>query len=146
MNSSWLALILLVNLILLNLGVEAACTFAVTAAGSCTIPPGTTSIGVDAMADCLTVTYVTIPSSVKKIESNDFANCDNLVTVNIAGGLTEIGEGAFFGCIKLTTIDFPSSLKKIAGGAFYKAFALSKITFSDNPGLEEIGEQAFFMT
>jgi hypothetical protein len=97
-------------------------------AGSYTIPNSVTSIGVQAFADCTSLTSVTIPNSVISIGDGVFSGCTRLASVTIPNSVRSIGEYAFYGCTGLASVTIPSSVTSIGGTALSGCASLSTIT------------------
>lgn len=72
-----------------------------------------------------------------------FKDCTDLETVTLAEGLTSIGLKMFDGCTKLKKLTLPYSMKELPDLAFYGTPPTTSI---DAPGVEEIGEFAFWNT
>lgn len=82
------------------------------------IPPGVTTIGNGAFANCKHLEQVTIPDSVTSIEDMAFYACLKLNNVKIPNSVTTIGRGAFAACWHLTKVTIPNSVTSIGDLAF----------------------------
>jgi hypothetical protein len=63
-----------------------------------------TTIGDEALRDCISLTSVTIPNSVTSIGKEAFYYCSSLTSITIPGSVTSIGSDAFEGCTSVTTV------------------------------------------
>ena len=83
------------------------------------IPSSVTSIGVDAFADCTSLTSMTIPDSVTSIDNYAFYECRSLTSITIGNGVTSIGQEAFYGCTSLTSITFQGAAPTVGINALF---------------------------
>ena len=86
---------------------------------------------------------VTLPSTIKKIGLNAFANCSSLTDVVMGEGIDTIASNAFSRCTMLQGVTLPQSLKHIGSGAFSQCKAITNVVIPDN--VDELGEQCFYM-
>ena len=107
---------------------------------SITLPNSLQEIGPYAFENCSSLTSITLPNSIQEIGSYAFANCSSLTSITLPNSIQEIGSYAFVGS-SITSIMLPSSIQKISDGAFSRC-PLETISFY--PGIETIGEEAFF--
>lgn len=79
-----------------------------------------TSIGNNAVRDCLSLTEIEIPASVETIGDYAFRGCNKLTTVTFEEGsmLDSIGKQCFYGNISLEEYIIPSEVTSIGDNAF----------------------------
>ena len=87
-----------------------------------------TSIGANALDDCIGLASVTIPGSVTSIGDDAFYGCTSLTSVTIPDSVTSIGEGAFSWCLALAKVAIPSSVTNLGRNAFGSCPSLTAIT------------------
>jgi hypothetical protein len=107
--------------------------------GRVNIPPRlrgkpVTSIGKEALSECVKITSVTIPNSVTSIGQGAFYKCTGLTSVTISGSVTSIGWGAFSGCAGLTSVTIGNGVTNIGVSAFSHCTGLTAFTVAEgNP-------------
>ena len=94
---------------------------------SVTIPPGTTSIGGFAFAECLSLRHIIIPDSVTSIGDYAFQNCTSLASIIVPDSVRYIDIQPFYGCSSL----IEATTGVCSSGIFYYCDNLAKVTFSD---------------
>ena len=115
--------------------------------GAVTIPPGVTSIDVNAFYEC-NLTSLTIPSSVTSIGERAFYNCSNLTDLTIPDSVTDIGDSAFRNCRSLRNVWLPKHLEGKLGSTvfancgnatlnYYDAMSMCCVTFRTEEGIVE---------
>ena len=115
--------------------------------GDVTIPPGVTSIDVNAFYEC-NLTSLTIPSSVTSIGERAFYNCSNLTDLTIPDSVTDIGDSAFGNCRSLRNVWLPKHLEGKLGSTvfancgnatlnYYDAMSMCCVTFRTEEGIVE---------
>jgi hypothetical protein len=90
-------------------------------AGTYTIPNSVASIGINAFADCSSLTSVTIPNSVTNIGSEAFYDCTGLASLKIPASVTTIGEVAFGSCTNLVAVYFAGNPPSVGRDLFFNA-------------------------
>jgi hypothetical protein len=90
-----------------------------------------TSIGVNAFAQCYSLSDVTIRgNSLVSIDSFAFHSCYSLETITLPEGLTNIGYDAFAVCNKLRDINLPCSLVNVRSGAFFMCPMIDNVYYN----------------
>ena len=105
------------------------------------IENGVTSIGNNALYDCVALTTVEIGNGVTSIGEQAFAYCSALTTVKLGTGVTSIGESAFQNCGSLSSIELPDGIKNIGKYAFSGCSKM--VTVKIGNGLTAIEERTF---
>ena len=91
------------------------------------INEGVTSIGINALGYCVSLTTVTIPASVTGIGMSAFCDCTGLTTITIPASVTSIGRNAFYHCESLTSVIVYASNCTLGEDAFDKCNKLDAI-------------------
>jgi hypothetical protein len=112
-------------------------------AGNIVIPPGVTSIGASAFANCSKLEQITVTGSVMSIGDNAFINCTGLRSIAIPSSVTSIGVSAFYSCTSLQGIIIPSGVTSIGERTFWDCTNLTDIVFAVDSRLTSIGKFAF---
>ncbi len=113
--------------------------FAQLGAGKLTLPEGISSI--DSYAFYYSkIESIAIPSTVSEISNYCFKGCDSLKSIVIPASVTKIGYEAFRES-GLTSVSLPG-VEKIGDRAFYYCTNLSEVKFSGN--LQNIEGEAFY--
>jgi hypothetical protein len=118
------------------------------AGGSCEVlvhvalPPGVTSIGVDAFDRCASLGTFHVPGKVTVIDESAFRGCSRLRDLELPASLETIGDHAFNGCSSLQCLIFPKGLQHIESRAFRHCTDLREVTFPSG-SRTEIGRAAF---
>ena len=99
-----------------------------------------TSIGNNALKDCISLEDVTIPNSVTSIGDYAFYGCVSLEDVTIPNSVTSIGNKAFEHCEFLTSVTIPNSVTSIGNRAFAYC-AIDSVTIPN--GVTKIGDDTF---
>jgi len=127
------------------------------------LPETSTSVGSEALSNCIGLQEVIFPPSVVNIDFRAFGSCSSLKSV-VLPNVSTIGPKAFEGCLslaeiqmpsvtiinksafqscpKLTSVVLPNTLNILGEGAFYMCLGLESVDFGDS--LTTIGPQAFF--
>lgn len=93
------------------------------------LPETITSIGSSGFYYCRELTEITIPSGVTSIEERTFSFCTSLTSIAIPNGVTRIGKRAFYNCSSLTSVTIPGSVDTIEDYAFYNCRSLTDIYY-----------------
>ncbi len=110
--------------------------------GSYRIPDSVEIIGIQAFAQCDSLTSIEIPDSVETIGEGAFFGCDSLTSIGIPDSVTTIGERAFSICYSLTSVEIGDSVTTIGNGAFEGCDSLTSIEIPDS--VRTIGNTAFY--
>jgi hypothetical protein len=111
-------------------------------AGTCTVPEGVIRIGVDAFADCRSLTNILIPDSVTTLAGDAFSGCNSLASITLGHGITGIGRNAFRGCTRLSDVTLGGSITNIGDYAFGDCTSLTLIAIPNS--VTRIGAGAFY--
>lgn len=127
------------------------------------LPETCTSVGREALANCIGLTKVVVPPSVVYIDFMAFVNCISLKSVSLPSvttidanafaeclaltdihmpAVTDIGESAFEKCVKLLSVDPPNTLTRIRKRAFSMCYELTSVEIGNS--LTRIDEEAFY--
>lgn len=98
--------------------------FRKTGIESITIPNSVGKIGIQAFANCKSLTSVVLPEpqegneSVFAIENGTFRGCENLSSINLPKNLSKIASGAFEGVKGISEFDIPLSCVTLEEASF----------------------------
>lgn len=101
-------------------------------------------IGMEAFADCETLTKVELGDKLKSVGRRAFEGCTALREIRLGNCIEHIEEAAFTGCTGLEKVELGYSLRIINGDVFNGCVNLKEVTKTGN--LIKIYEDAFAKT
>ena len=113
-----------------------------------TIPNSVTSIGDNAISNCMCLASVTFANNSQLVSIGEwaFSNCVHLTSVGIPSSVRSIGSFAFFGCRRLACVTIGDSVRSIGSGAFDACGNLSSIIYAGTKAEWKAIEKGFCMT
>ncbi|MDE6407089.1 MAG: leucine-rich repeat domain-containing protein, partial [Anaeroplasmataceae bacterium] len=106
------------------------------------------TLGAGVFSGCPVLEEVVLPATLQEVGTQLFIDCEKLTKVTFLSDV--LNDKMFENCISLTSVKFknPNALAKIPARCFYGCTSLAELDVIDDnkPGLEEIGEYAFYKT
>ncbi|MDR1893659.1 MAG: leucine-rich repeat domain-containing protein, partial [Spirochaetales bacterium] len=106
------------------------------------LPPGLTTIGWGAFANCSGLEKIVIDGPLEYLPSSCFFECTALKEIRLPPGLKELRTSAFNNCFSLGTLELPESLWTIGDRVFSNCQSLVFISLP--AGLQSLGNYAFY--